>query len=317
MEDIQTFLFKIFIKSLGCLVAFCFGELCYRLWLIYDKKELKKNNLECGISSEEMKMGKVFGVTCVGLVMLFLHQKIEPVWLIVAVIWLHMRIIQVTDSLSDVNDILEQRNSGIGQGRAKSYMEGFLDNRMSARPEKAVGEGSTIIGDKLNTYYENRLSLIQPENERYECRNEFVIFLPIDPNITKIVQLKNQNLNLSVFRCVSDSIFEIDIQLDDTGSIRKSVCWIFKRREDEDRYWASEGRDTSGDKVYFVGDIPSELPRDMRLAEREEERIGITRSFKKIIADSYKRKVLLFDVGHSWTKQSLSEMMRKKFAEVS
>ena len=25
-------------------------------------------------------------------------------------------------------------------------MEGFLDNRMSARPEKAVGEGSTIIG---------------------------------------------------------------------------------------------------------------------------------------------------------------------------
>ena len=124
--------------------------------------------------------------------------------------------------------------------------------------------------------------------------------------------------------------------MDDTGSIRKSVCWIFKRRvkhkkyyltlyiicsfllkEDEDRYWASEGRDTSGDKVYFVGDIPSELPRDMRLAEREEERIGITRSFKKIIADSYKRKVLLFDVGHSWTKQSLSEMMRKKFAEVS
>ena len=89
-------------------------------------------------------------------------------------------------------------------------------------------------------------------------------------------------------------------------------------KEDEDRYWASEGQDTRGDKVYFVGDIPSELPRDMRLAEREEEKIGITRSFKKIIADSYKRnKVLLFDVGHSWTKQSLSEMMRKKFDEVS
>ena len=32
------------------------GELCYRLWLIYDKKELKKNNLECDIFSEEVKI---------------------------------------------------------------------------------------------------------------------------------------------------------------------------------------------------------------------------------------------------------------------
>ena len=41
---------------------------------------------------------------------------------------------------------LDERNSGIGQGRAKSYMEGFLDNRMKAQPEKA-GEGSTIVGN--------------------------------------------------------------------------------------------------------------------------------------------------------------------------
>ena len=40
---------------------------------------------------------------------------------------------------------LDEKNSGIGQGRAKSYMEGFLDKLMKARPER-VGEGSTIIG---------------------------------------------------------------------------------------------------------------------------------------------------------------------------
>ena len=37
-----------------CIKYLFIGELCYRLWLIYDKKELKKNNLECGISSEEV-----------------------------------------------------------------------------------------------------------------------------------------------------------------------------------------------------------------------------------------------------------------------
>ena len=88
-------------------------------------------------------------------------------------------------------------------------------------------------------------------------------------------------------------------------------------KEDEDRYWASGGKNKSGDKFYFVGDIPSELPRDMKLAEgREEEKIGITRSFRKIIETVYPRKVLLFDVGHSQTKQRLSEGMRQKFAEV-
>ena len=90
-------------------------------------------------------------------------------------------------------------------------------------------------------------------------------------------------------------------------------------KEDEDRYWASGEKDKSGEKIYFVGDIPSELPRDMKLAEgREEEKICITRSFKKIIETVYKRKqVLLFDVGHSQTTESLSEVMRQKFDEVS
>ena len=97
-----------------------------------------------------------------------------------------------------------------------------------------------------------------------------------------------------------------------------TICslWFFLK-EDEDRYWASGGKNKSGDKIYFVGDIPSELPRDMKLAEgREEEKIGITRSFRKIIETVYKRKVLLFDVGHSQIKQRLSEVMRQKFAEV-
>jgi len=279
-----------------------------------------RNNLECDIFSEEMKMRELFGITCVGLGMLLLHVHvhgtIEYVWPFATVVWVLMRIFQVTDGLSNVNDILDERNSGIGQGRAKSYMAGFLAGMMEARPERAVGEGSTLIGDKLNTYYENRLAPFRPENEGYDCRNEFVIFLPIDPKITKIAHLKNQNL--SVFSCLSDSVFECNIQLDDTGSIRKSVCWIFKRREDEDRFWASGGKNKSGDKIYFVGDIPSELPRDMKLAEgREEEKIGITRSFRKIIETVYKRnKVLLFDVGHSQTKQRLSEVMRQKF-EVS
>ena len=30
----------------------------------------------------------------------------------------------------------------------------------------------------------------QPEDEGYECRNEFFIFLPIDPKITQIEHLK-------------------------------------------------------------------------------------------------------------------------------
>ena len=34
----------------------------------------------------------------------------------------------------------------------------------------------------------------QPRNERGECRNEFIIFLPIDPKVTKIEHLK---VNLS------------------------------------------------------------------------------------------------------------------------
>ena len=41
---------------------------------------------------------------------------------------------------------LEERNSGIGQGRAKSYMEGFLDKLMKEGPERVAAEGSTIIG---------------------------------------------------------------------------------------------------------------------------------------------------------------------------
>ena len=64
-----------------------------------------------------------------------------------------------------------------------------------------------------------------------------------------------------------------------------------------------------------MGDIPSELARDMRLTDREEEKIGITRSFKKIIAEEYRRKVLLFDVGHSQVRQELSEVIRQKFRE--
>ena len=87
-------------------------ELCYRLWLIYDKKELKRNNLECDIFSKEvskaiankyssfklsyinfykMKMRELFGITCVGLGMLLLHGKIEPVWPFVTVVWMLMR----------------------------------------------------------------------------------------------------------------------------------------------------------------------------------------------------------------------------------
>ena len=89
-------------------------------------------------------------------------------------------------------------------------------------------------------------------------------------------------------------------------------------QEDEVRYWASEGKDRSGDKIYFVGDIPSELARDMRIpSAREEEKIRITKSFKKIIAESYPRKVLLFDVGQSQTRQALSEVIRQKFKKVS
>jgi len=218
----------------------------------------------------------------------------------------------MTDSLSDVNDILDERNSGIGQGRAKSYMDGFLEELLKTRPER-VGEGSTIVGDKLRAYYDNKLVLQQPRGERGDCRSEFVIFLPIDPKITKIEHLKNQKL--SVFNLQSHR--ECDIQLDDTGSIRKSVCWIFKRKEDEARYWESREQDKSGDKIYFVGDIPSELARDMRLTDREEEKIGITRSFKKIIEEEYKRKVLLFDVGHSLARQELSEVIRQKFKKLS
>ena len=143
-----------------------------------------------------------------------------------------------------------------------------------------------------------------------------------------------------------DSVRECDIELDDAGSIRKSVCWIFKRKvrkrfnvllnlnskmqtsylfksivfflqEDEARYWASKEQDKSGDKIYFVGDIfspiPSRLAIDMQLAVREK--ISMARSFKKIIADSYNRKVLLFDVGHSRARQELSEVIRQKFRE--
>ena len=88
-------------------------------------------------------------------------------------------------------------------------------------------------------------------------------------------------------------------------------------KEDEARYWESNEKDKSGDKIYFVGDIPSELARDMKLNGREEEKIGITRSFKKIIAEEYKRKVLLFDVGHSRERQVLSEVIRQKFKEFS
>ena len=72
-----------------------------------------------------MKMEKPLGITCVGLVMLCLTGQMEPFWLFVAVLWLFMRfkkiryfkkkfphhehfcrICQMTDSLSDVNDIL-------------------------------------------------------------------------------------------------------------------------------------------------------------------------------------------------------------------
>ena len=88
-------------------------------------------------------------------------------------------------------------------------------------------------------------------------------------------------------------------------------------KEDEAHYWESKEKDKSGDKIYFVGDIPSELARDMKLNGREEEKIGITRSFKKIIAEEYKRKVLLFDVGHSRAQQELSEVIRQKFREFS
>ena len=87
-------------------------ELCYRLWLIYDKKELKRNNLDCDIFSKEvskaiankyssfklsyinfykMKMRELFGITCVGLGMLLLHGKIEYVWPFVTVVWMLMR----------------------------------------------------------------------------------------------------------------------------------------------------------------------------------------------------------------------------------
>ena len=98
------------------------------------------------------------------------------------------------------------------------------------------------LGDKLRAHYDNKLVLQQPRGERGDCRSEFVIFLPIDPKITKIEHLKVklvilrlrrnkfifQNQKLSVFNLQSHR--ECDIQLDDTGSIRKSVCWIFKRK---------------------------------------------------------------------------------------
>ena len=48
---------------------------------------------------------------------------------------------------------LDDRNSGIGQGRAKSYMEGFLDKLMREGPERVVAEGSTIIGNMLAVSY--------------------------------------------------------------------------------------------------------------------------------------------------------------------
>ena len=47
-----------------------------------------------------------------------------------------------------------------------------------------------LIGDKLKAHYENAMVMYQPEDEGYECRNEYVIFLPIDPTITKIEHLK-------------------------------------------------------------------------------------------------------------------------------
>ena len=47
----------------GYAIFYFIGELCYRLWLIYDKKELKKNNLEFDIYSEEVKIAIELQVT--------------------------------------------------------------------------------------------------------------------------------------------------------------------------------------------------------------------------------------------------------------
>ena len=47
---------------------------------------------------------------------------------------------------------LEDNNSGIGPGRAKAYMEGFMDQKgvMEGVEENMVGEGSTIIGNTMD-----------------------------------------------------------------------------------------------------------------------------------------------------------------------
>ena len=47
----------------GYSIFYFIGELCYRFWVIYDKKELKKNNLECDISSEEVNIAIKLKVT--------------------------------------------------------------------------------------------------------------------------------------------------------------------------------------------------------------------------------------------------------------
>ena len=94
------------------------------------------------------------------------------------------------------------------------------------------------------------------------------------------------------------------------------IIIIIALKDDEVRYWESGEKDRNGDKIFFFCDIPSELPQDMCLAAKEEEKIGITRSFKKIIEESYGRKVLLFDVGHSRETQELSEVIRQKFKQL-
>ena len=60
----------------------------------------------------------------------------------------------------ETNLCKDERNSGIGQGRAKSYMAGWMEGMMSARPERAVGEGSTLFGKESASLHKLSLQLI-------------------------------------------------------------------------------------------------------------------------------------------------------------